>query len=303
MDDLVTHHLLFITEVVTPLEVNEHSGAALRGNLFEAIWRRFCTNKAASLCAQCPLQALCPVSALVAPLREDNPRGRDIPRPYIIIPPQTGARCYAPGEQLTFGLTLFGSIIRLLPYLMLSMSAFEAAGLGKHREDQDGKRGRFTVKRVECYHPLSGARQIIYQAGKVQVEAATLAVTATDVQAKAATLPKEKITLHFLTPTRIKDQEQPMQHVQFRPLIHRLLERLSALRAEYGDGQGQSFDERRHFVDLAEHVRCIEDATHWEQVSSYSRRTREHTAIGGLMGRATFAGDLAPFTSCSFGES
>ena len=93
----------------------------------------------------------------------------------------------------------------------------------------------------------------------------------------------------------IKDQEHPIRHAEFRPLIHRLLERFSALRMEYGNGQEQSFDERKHYVDLAQQVQCIEDTTYWEKLSSYSQRTRQHTAIGGIMGRATFAGDLAPF--------
>src|SRR5437764_12187925 len=121
MGILVTHHFLFTTEVITPLKLDEHSGAALRGNFFQAVWERFCNNKASPTCADCPLHAMCPVSTLVAPLREENGRGRDIPRPYIILPPVEGARCYAPGETLTFGLTLFGNIIELLPYIILSL--------------------------------------------------------------------------------------------------------------------------------------------------------------------------------------
>ena len=295
MDDLVTHHLLFRTEVVTPLELDEHSGAALRGNLFEAVWKRFCTNKSAHTCAECPLHTLCPVSALVAPLREENPRGRDIPRPYTIVPPLEGARYYAPKEQLTFGLTLFGNIIQFLPYIMLSLTLFEAVGLGKRIQGQNGKRGQFKIKQVESYHPLSGERRTIYQAGNPQVDTPTLAVTAADVQAKAATLAKDKITLNFLTPTRIKDQERLLGHAEFRPLIQRLLERFSALRVEYGNGQELSYEEKKYYADLAQQVRCTNDATYWEQLGSYSRRTRQISSIGGIMGRATFFGDLTPF--------
>ena len=87
MSVLMTHHFLFTTEVTTPLEVDDHSGSALRGVLFDAVWTRFCTNKTAPNCAECPLHTICPVSALVAPLREENSRGRDIPRPYVILPP------------------------------------------------------------------------------------------------------------------------------------------------------------------------------------------------------------------------
>lgn len=90
MGSLVSHHFLFTTEVVSPLELDEHSGSALRGSFFDAVWTRFCNNKAALTCAACPLHTMCPVSALVAPLREENERGRDIPRPYVILPPLGG---------------------------------------------------------------------------------------------------------------------------------------------------------------------------------------------------------------------
>src|SRR5215472_3312097 len=60
MTSLVTHHFLFTTEVVTPIELDDHSGAALRGSLFDSVWRRFCTNKASPTCAACPLHAVCP---------------------------------------------------------------------------------------------------------------------------------------------------------------------------------------------------------------------------------------------------
>ena len=130
VQSLATHHFLFTAEVVTPLELDDHSGSALRGMLFDAVWKRFCTNKISPTCADCPLHTVCPVSAIVAPLREEHVRGRDIPRPYIILPPLGEARKYAPGDLLLFGLTLFGSIVELLPYIILSIGAVETYGLG-----------------------------------------------------------------------------------------------------------------------------------------------------------------------------
>src|SRR5207248_764420 len=139
-------------------------------------------------CADCPLHAMCPVSALVAPLREENVRGRDIPRPYIIIPPVEGARCYAPGETLTFGLTLFGNIIELLPYIILSLPMLETVGLGRKVKESDWRRGTFTIKCIEAYHPLKQERQVIYEAGRAQITVVPLAVSMADVKEKAETL-------------------------------------------------------------------------------------------------------------------
>jgi hypothetical protein len=296
MGTLVTHHFLFTASVVCPLELDEHSGSSLRGNLFEAVWQRFCTNKAASSCAACPLHTLCPVSALVAPLREENVRGRDIPRPYVILPPLEGERRFAPGEKFTFGLTLFGTIIELLPYLLLVTNALEAAGLGQHLPENQGRRGTFKIQRIEIYHPIDGTRQILAEAGKLRIEAPTLSVTSGDVKKRAATLSSEQVTIHFLTPTRLQHEKCLVRSPAFQPLVARLLERLALLEQEYGQGDEPSPSKQwQELVPLAGQIVCIDDHTQWEEVNSYSRRVRYMTQIGGLRGSATFAGNLTPF--------
>jgi hypothetical protein len=298
MESLVTHHFLFTNEVVSPLELDEHSGAALRGNFFEAVWRRFCNNRGAESCAVCPLHSVCPVSALVAPLREEYERGRDIPRPYIILPPLE-ARRYEPGEKLVFGMTLFGKIVELFPYIIMASHTLEAIGLGRRLEANKGQRGRFKIKRIESYHPMTTERQILYQEGKARVDIPMLSVSTADVCARARALPGERLTINFLTPTRILFQEKLVHHAAFRPLILRLSERLAALKQVYGDMVVQE-DQRaaisRNDLDLlAKEVECVEDSTCWDDLHSYSRRLQRATPIGGIQGKATFAGDLAPF--------
>ncbi len=296
---LTTYHFLFTTKVVRPLELDDHSGAALRGNLFEAIWRRFCTNKVAQTCADCPLHTMCPVSALVAPLREERPRGRDIPRPYIILPPLGNARRYERGETFAFGLTLFGTIIQLLPYIVLSLNALEECGLGRKLPENKGQRGTFQIQSIESYHPITGERQSLYQAGKAIAQAPTLAVTPQDVTKKAAALAPEQVTLDFLTPTRLVDRDQLVRHAAFRPLILRLLERLSALEAAYGEPGDEEASQHglyaHDLVRLAADVACKKDETTWEEVQSYSNRQHRLTPISGFLGKATFIGNLQPF--------
>ncbi len=289
--------LLFTTEVVTPLELDDHSGASLRGSLFNAVWRRFCYNKSAPSCAECQLHSMCPVSTLVAPLREENTRGRDIPRPYIILPPLGNARRYERGDKMIFGITLFGSIIQLLPYLMLSLSEIEANGLGRSLPENRGQRGKFHIVRVESYHPLHDERQVLYQAGQPQVQTPAKAVIESDIAAEAATLSSEALTLDFLTPTRLIDRERLVLRAEFRPLVQRLLERLHTLVAAYGDGETLTFPSEQEvdLVALASEVRCQEDKTRWEEVRSYSNRQKRSMPISGLLGSVTFAGQLAPF--------
>jgi hypothetical protein len=300
---LVTYHLLFTCQVVTPLELDEHSGSALRGMLFESVWRRFCTNKAAPECAVCPLHAACPVSALVAPLREEHQRGRDIARPYVILPPLGTARRYERGQTLIFGLTLFGTIIQLLPYIILSLDTLETSGLGRKLAENHGHRGTFRIISIDSYHPLTKERVTIYQQGKPLVQTPTLAVTPADVALKAATLSTETLTLHFRTPTRLVEQATLVTHPDFRPLVLRLLERLTALEAAYGERDESITVSNEDLVKLASTITCSKDETSWEEVRSYSSRQKSFTHLSGFLGKATFAGALAPFRSLlSWGE-
>lgn len=294
MGILTTHHFLFTTEVITPLGFDEHSGSALRGSFFNAVWQRFCNNKSSPTCAACPLHTMCPVSSLVAPLREENPRGRDIPRPYVILPPM-GQR-YEPGSQLSFGITLFGSIVQLFPYIIMASRLLESTGMGRKLDENRGQRGKFKIKHIESYNPIKNERQIIYQEGKPKVDIPAVTVTTADVLARAQSLPNDKITLNFLTPTRILSREKLVHRAAFLPLVQRLLERLSALEKAYGIEEAQEpTATRRELVELADQIECCDDSTHWEDVQSYSRRQNRTTPIGGIQGKATFKGDLAPF--------
>lgn len=296
MGTLTTYHFLFTTRVVRLLEVDEHSGSALRGNLFEAVWQRFCSNKAAPSCAACPLHTVCPVSALVAPLREENVRGRDIPRPYVIIPPLEGEHRFAPGETLTFGITLFGTIIELLPYIVLVTETLEAVGLGRRLPENQGGRGMFKIQRIEAYNPINGTRQLLSEAGKLRVASPTISVTSADVKKRVATLSRERLLIHFLTPMRLQHKEHLLQRPVFLPLVARLLERLSLLEQEYAQGEEPSPSQQwQELTHLASNVTCLDDHTHWEEVRSYSRRTHYLSQIGGICGQATFTGDLSPF--------
>lgn len=303
MGSLITHHFLFTTEVITPVELDEHSGSSLRGSFFDAVWRRFCNNKAALTCADCSLHSMCPVSALVAPLREQNERGRDIPRPYVILPP-LGARHYETGEQLIFGITLIGNIVQFFPYIIMATKALEANGLGRRLNENQGQRGRFKIKQIESYHPVSAERKVVYQSGKPLVEVPTLSVTSMDISKRAAALSTEKISIHFLTPTRILYKDKLVHHAAFLPLLLRLLERLKVLEQTYGVLEGQSsVSEWEELVQLANDIVCVEDNTHWEDLKSYSNRLKRTTPIGGIQGKATFTGNLAPFRELlSWGE-
>ena len=291
--NLTTHYLRFTAQATAPLELDQHSGAALRGALTGALWERFCSNKAAPSCATCPLVHVCPVAALVAPLRDEDESGGDQrPRPYTIRPPLAGARAYGPGETITFQLGLIGQAAQLFPYVVMAAQGLEQGGIGKRVALNNYRRGTVAVREIAAVNPLTGEIQQLYHADRQIVKTPGLPITPLDVAARAAALPTAQITLHFKTPLRLIEQKQLVKQIALRPLLQRLMRRLDSLSRAYGDGP--LCINFRELLDIAEQVQVVDDQTRWVDLVSYSSRQRQHTPIGGLVGSATFVGELAP---------
>lgn len=290
---LTTHHLQFTATALTPVALGEQSGSAVRGAIAGALWERFCANKTAPTCSACPLLAVCPVAALIAPMRDEEQKGSDQrPRPYVTRPPRDGARTYAPGETLQFGLALFGSAAAFYPYLVMAAHELERRGLGMRLPQLGGRRGSLRLSEIAAVNPLTGERQVLYTGDSGLVRQPGLPIDAVAVQRFAATLLSDQITLHFETPLRLIEQERLLKQIALRPLIQRLMRRLDDLSIAYGDG-ALALDFRA-LLAVAQEVRVIDDRTRWVDVVSVSHRQGRRTPIGGLVGRATFAGELGP---------
>ncbi len=299
---LTVHCLEVVTETVTPLELDRYCGSALRGAFFRAIWGRFCTNRESPTCRECPLVMACPVSALVAPLRDEATRGHDVPRPYLISPPHKEKNSYGSGETFTFGFTLMGTSVKMFPYIIRSFQEMEQTRLGHPLQELQGKRGQIRVREVRTYHPLTGEREVLWERGNTRPQRPRLCITHVDVAVHAKQLPLDHITLDFLSPTRLISEQHLLQRPNFRVLMLRLTERLEQLQREYGEGAISSSEgtealisNRDRYLQVgtqAKEVRLVRDETHWIDVKSYSGRQRRTTPIGGLVGRASFEGDL-----------
>ncbi|NJN68232.1 MAG: CRISPR system precrRNA processing endoribonuclease RAMP protein Cas6 [Chloroflexaceae bacterium] len=272
-------------------------GASLRGAFFSTLWSRFCCNKAAQTCAECPLVAACPVSMLVAPLRHESPRGRDVPRPFALRPHSYGTEVLQPGESFVFGLTLFGWSLEWFPYVAMTLEAMGEGGIGLRVARNGGKRGQFTVEAIQGINLFTGEAQLILQGTHTWIQTpggpTTMTMTWADAEAWARTLPTGTLSLHFLTPLRLVDHQQLVKRPHLRPLVARLLERHDALSQGYG---GTPFDQehREMLLAVADGMCLVDDETHWVDLQSFSRRQKKPTPIGGLVGRATYVGEVQP---------
>jgi len=290
---LTTHHLEFTATALSPVALDDQAGAAIRGAVVGGLWERFCSNRAAPTCADCPLTGVCPVAELIAPMRTDGESGGEQrPRPYVVQPPSGDSHNYAPGAALRFGLGLIGPAARLFPYVFMAAREIEQSGLGRRLRANGGRRGALQITQIAALNPLSGARQPLYQHGQPQVQTPGLPIDAADVQRAAAALPSDRLTLQFHTPLRLIDGDRLVKQFAARPFFARLAWRLDQLAITYGGGA--PLVGRDAVEPLAERVQVAHDHTRWVDVVSYSTRTRQRTPIGGLVGQVTLVGDLAP---------
>ncbi len=324
MDHFTAHRLRFVTEVQTPVELNEHQGSALRGALFHALRNRFCNNREAEECAACPLVAACPVAFLVSTLRPESERGRDVPRPFTIQPPLprrdnahdppedagTGsghpveregrlAFRYEPGESLEFGLTLYARALQLFPYVVLAVSEFERGGLGRRTRQEGGhyRRGTLAIREIWAENPLTGERRPVLRSGDRMVHVPDVPITHAQVTAVPVPPPGATVTLRFRTPVRLIEEGALVKpdRFRFRPFFQRLMERLEALSGHFSDTP-LAFEDPRGLIAAAERVAVVENRLRWEEVWSYSARWRGRSPLSGLLGSVSLrAEDWAPF--------
>ena len=291
---LTLHQLEVTIEALTPLSLDPYYGSALRGAFFHALWSRFCANHEVETCYACPLHEACPVSSLVAPLRDESPRGRDIPRPYIITPPYRENGRYELGEKCTFMFTLIGNASKLYPYVIRAFQEMERNTLGHPLQELQGQRGRFQVNEIYVVHPFTHQRACLWQRGVARPEKLQLSITTNDISARAKQLPSDFLTIHFLSPMRLIHEEHVLRKPDLGVLVLRIAQRLEQIQQEYGSVEESSFG-REWYLSLKSHIneiRLESDRTRWVDIHSYSSRQRRAMPIGGLVGKASFSGSL-----------
>jgi hypothetical protein len=76
-------------------------------------------------------------------------------------------------------------------------------------------------------------------------------------------------------------------------------ERLEQIQEAYGqidtDGRYRGREWYLMLKERAQQIELVLDETHWVDVRSYSNRQHQQISIGGLLGKASFAGPLADF--------
>jgi hypothetical protein len=289
MTDFSATHFRFEVEALTTLAFDDYTGSSVRGALVTALQRNFCPLKDQADAAH---QAICPVCWLLS--HEATPG--DSRRPYAIEPLLGDRRYFIPGERFQFGLTLFGQAVSLFPYLVLAVPSMGNDGIGRkldHGERGTWHRGRFVLRSIQEMNPLTGVQRPLMGEGQQLVQTPQHAVTGAQVQAAAeqAMLGLQanggRLSLHFLTPTRIIHEKKLVHEPHFRPLFQRLLERVNELQRTFG--QATEPPPWPELLALADQVKLVRNQAPWWDVQGRSSRLDREQQLGGFVGVADYA--------------
>ncbi|MDI6816609.1 MAG: CRISPR system precrRNA processing endoribonuclease RAMP protein Cas6 [Actinomycetota bacterium] len=272
-----------------PMVLPEFKGSMLRGG-FGHVFKRICCTNREGTCDGCHLRESCPYAYI---FETTPPEGAEhmvthqkVPRPYVFEPPLDSRIDYNTGESLTFHLVLIGQGIDFLPYFIFSLRELGDVGITKRHH-------KFELASIHAVDCLTNKEFLVYESDENVVHAEKAIVTGADLIGEAQRFTKERLTLNFLAPTRIKYQgsycfnELPMQ-----ALIQNLTLRINAL--SYFHNGGIWDDELKLLREKTVGIRIVSASVSKKDVQRYSNRQKRRDSLSGITGLIQYEGDFEP---------
>jgi len=262
-------------------------GSTFRGVFGRALKNVVCTLKAQE-CSECLLKERC-VYALVFETQvstETPKRSRiaSLPHPFVIEPPLDTETNFSKGSSFDFHLLLFGETNRNLPYFIYAFEQMGKVGIGRRI---DGKRGHFSLDEVRA------DSRPIYSSSDQKLNTDNIFQALSLDGAKVSLDEYFKLTVHIITPLRIKFKNKLKADLPFHVMVRAMLRRVSSLFSCYGDGEPEL--DYRGMVKRSEDVRIVEDNLRWHDCKRYSFRQEKAMLMGGIVGSITYEGKIGEY--------
>ncbi len=287
----------------------------------------------------CRLKATCPYGQIFEPTPPPGSDrlslNQDIPRPFVLRPPNGIETMARPGEALFFDLILIGKALDYFSYFLVTFRELGDQGIGLGR-------GRYTIKQVLQLNPLSAARtphSALTDNGPPAADSATVEVysgsdslvrpspsrlTFDDCRRLASLLsaarspqPAHRSPLSAIRGPRAAESGMRFADrglritIRFltpthlkadgkivtRPEFHHLIKRLrDRVNALAHFYCDDALDvEFKAFGERAEAVRTVSCKVRWEDRDRRSWKTGLSHDMGGFVGEVTYEGDVEEF--------
>ena len=252
---------------------------------------------------------------------------------------QPGRQQFNPGDEVSFELILIGRAQEFFPYFVVALREVDRIGRGRRTVELQRIEalrpisGSSVIRPLDRFEPNlvpppdrvepdpipppdqgevrrgfsgpgnfasdNGVARVVYSAADNLVRGAADSITLEDCA--TLPLPQSPLTIEFLTQTRLKHQGRFIRHPVFHVVFRRLLGRLSSL-ARFHCGAPMELD-FRGLIEQAASIRLVQDDTRWTRWQRYSSRQERRMEWEGIIGRAVYEGEFAPFWNfLKFGE-
>ena len=219
----------------------------------------------------------CAYARLFSPRQPDGPSGfADAPRPFVLRAGHLDGRRLATGEAFTLDAHIFDLTEPAVQYFALAFTRLLDEGLGP---------GRGSVELVL----IEAAGEVLFAEGRFCRDEHPPPLTLDLSEAMEG----RRVHVEFLTPTEIKAEGEIVRVPPFAALFARVRDRISNLRALYGEGP-LAVDFRAQ-AERAATVRVTRSHLREEIVDRRSSRTGQRHSIGGSVGWVEYEGELGEF--------
>ncbi len=275
-----------------PLPLPVYTGSMFRGAFGSALQQAVCVTRTYD-CPPCLLKERCLYPYV---FETPPPPGSRImrkytaaPHPFVFEPPAGGITA-PPAQPLALGLTLFGKALGYIPHFIFALERLGQRGLG-------GRRVRCSLSYVQSR--LDGRDWVLYTAEdrtprSVDPFEKSIILSLRPPALLHEEAPNEQITIELLTPLRVIYEARLTTDLVFHVLVRNLLRRIAHLSYFHCAGEPSTVA-FKEWIELATRVRTVEQDLKWFDWERYSSRQRTTMRLGGLVGRVTFEGKLAPF--------
>ena len=217
---------IFELRALDELQLPPMKGSALRGGFGHTLKSRVCTfpqycDKACMVGNACPYGYIFETAPPPGSAQLKNLS--DVSRPFVLETPTDKRTRIAAGETMTFGLTLIGDeAIKAYPIFYLILEELGEIGLGRSN-------GKYRIDQVKAIMP-DGKIKVIADHRDDMWLSVNSSIRAAGLKSRIDKLPRERITLNFLTPTRLRQRGRRIKSgPPFEVLIRTLLARISSL--------------------------------------------------------------------------
>jgi len=209
---------------------------------------------------------------------DERPSGlAEPPRPFVFRASHLDGCTFKRGERFYFDVHVFEMRHPVLPYFIQAFGEAGREGFGTGRGKAD----------LEAVWRLDSNGKPAVTEGKDSTPEPVVICLCPEAR------PVRQARVRFATPTELKSTQAATDAHEFATLFARARDRVSTLRALYGEGP-LSIDFKRMGERAAE-VRMTRCELRHINVERRSSRTGQTHSIGGFVGEAEYEGDLTEF--------